>query len=176
MKFASATAVAALAATLSSPATAVLPSQTFNLGNVTGQPIVSQNVVHPASETFLDIFNFSISGPNNSSSYLLNVAVPSLLNVNFTFLGVYESGGVGSWNLIASDSIAGDGFSLNLGPLAVNSYQARVQGTATGSLGGSYVYAMAAPVPEPHEWAMMLAGLGMVGVIASRRRRAAQPA
>jgi hypothetical protein len=27
-------------------------------------------------------------------------------------------------------------------------------------------------VPEPHEWAMMLAGLGMVGVIAKRRRSA----
>jgi hypothetical protein len=29
------------------------------------------------------------------------------------------------------------------------------------------------PVPEPHEWAMLLAGLGMVGAIARRRRRAA---
>ena len=29
------------------------------------------------------------------------------------------------------------------------------------------------PVPEPHEWAMMLAGLGIVGTIAARRR--AQP-
>lgn len=29
-----------------------------------------------------------------------------------------------------------------------------------------------AAVPEPHEWAMMLAGLGIVGTIASRRRRA----
>lgn len=27
-----------------------------------------------------------------------------------------------------------------------------------------------APIPEPHEWAMMLAGLGMVGVVARRRR------
>lgn len=27
-----------------------------------------------------------------------------------------------------------------------------------------------APIPEPHEWAMMLAGLGLVGVIARRRR------
>jgi hypothetical protein len=30
------------------------------------------------------------------------------------------------------------------------------------------------PVPEPHEWAMMLAGLGMVGVMAKRRRRSGQ--
>jgi len=27
------------------------------------------------------------------------------------------------------------------------------------------------PVPEPHEWAMMLAGLGIVGVVAKRRRQ-----
>jgi len=30
-----------------------------------------------------------------------------------------------------------------------------------------------APVPEPHEWAMMLAGLGVVGVVAGRRRASA---
>lgn len=28
-----------------------------------------------------------------------------------------------------------------------------------------------APVPEPHEWAMMLSGLGLIGVIAQRRRK-----
>lgn len=27
------------------------------------------------------------------------------------------------------------------------------------------------PVPEPHEWAMMISGLGLIGVIARRRRR-----
>lgn len=31
-----------------------------------------------------------------------------------------------------------------------------------------------APIPEPSEWAMMLAGLGVVGVIAKRRRAAPQ--
>jgi hypothetical protein len=30
-----------------------------------------------------------------------------------------------------------------------------------------------AAVPEPHEWVMMLAGLGLVGWVAGRRRRAA---
>jgi hypothetical protein len=37
--------------------------------------------------------------------------------------------------------------------------------------GGIFLDAVSVtPVPEPHEWVMMLAGLGMVGVIASRRR------
>lgn len=45
---------------------------------------------------------------------------------------------------------------------------------SAGGLNGISLYWTAAPVPEPHEWAMMLSGLGVVGVIARRRRRLAE--
>ena len=54
------------------------------------------------------------------------------------------------------------------------SLYARVNDTYYDNNTGAYDVQVTA-VPEPHEWAMMLAGLGVVGWI-GRRRRASQPA
>jgi hypothetical protein len=63
-------------------------------------------------------------------------------------------------------------------PLAENSFTGavvHVQGinaTSFGSETSAWYLSTVTPVPEPHEWAMLLAGLGMVGVMAKRRRSA----
>ena len=52
-------------------------------------------------------------------------------------------------------------------------YDLTLTGTATGKSGGEYhLFASAVPVPEPGEWAMMMAGIGMLGVMVRRRRQA----
>lgn len=43
--------------------------------------------------------------------------------------------------------------------------------SSSGDMNGIQFYWTAAPVPEPSEWAMMAAGLGIVGLIVRRRRR-----
>ncbi|MBI4754088.1 MAG: PEP-CTERM sorting domain-containing protein [Betaproteobacteria bacterium] len=60
----------------------------------------------------------------------------------------------------------------SLDPLGSNVWTyfwVQVDGTATGSVGSVYNVTISA-VPEPHEWAMLLAGLGMLGFVARRRR------
>jgi hypothetical protein len=53
---------------------------------------------------------------------------------------------------------------------AAGSYYWAVAGDAVGSNGGVYLYAAnTAVVPEPETYAMMLAGLGMIGFIGRRR-------
>jgi hypothetical protein len=59
------------------------------------------------------------------------------------------------------------------GSLAAGSYDLRIDGTAAAG-GGSYwgaVTLTTAPIPEPETYAMMLAGLGLMGFVARRRRQ-----
>jgi hypothetical protein len=57
--------------------------------------------------------------------------------------------------------------------LAPGSYTYRITGDVTGDLGGKYSYNVTAvPVPEPETWAMLVAGLGLVGLQLRRRTKA----
>jgi hypothetical protein len=62
--------------------------------------------------------------------------------------------------------------------LATGNYYFQIGGVvAPGASKASYtILASAAPVPEPHEWMMMLAGLGLVGWASTRAKRASPPA
>ncbi|MGB7988195.1 MAG: FxDxF family PEP-CTERM protein, partial [Candidatus Methylophosphatis roskildensis] len=54
--------------------------------------------------------------------------------------------------------------------LSPGKYSLFFTGTVSSNLAG-YAGAMsAAPVPEPAEWMMILAGVAMMGVVVSRRR------
>lgn len=57
-------------------------------------------------------------------------------------------------------------------PVTLLSFSSLIPGN-TGN-GGMLIDAVQiTPVPEAHEWAMMLAGLGVIGIVANRRRRLA---
>lgn len=63
--------------------------------------------------------------------------------------------------------------SMAFGPTSGGSMYLVVAGTANGSLGGLYSGAISVTaVPEPESYAMLLAGLGVMGAIAVRRNKA----
>ncbi len=77
-----------------------------------------------------------------------------------------------------NDTLVGSSFSFDntsvtgvFSPLAAGNYFYEVTGNVTGSVGGSYTLSSTvSAVPEPETYAMLLAGLGLVGFSARRRR------
>jgi hypothetical protein len=125
-----------------------------------------------ALETFSSLvstgsFDFTLS---TTSNVYLDVFSP---NIDFGLGKTFSS--VGAYALFSgSTPLGAAAFNtpLSFTNLAAGSYSIGWAGVKTGSLGGAVgVAGFAVPVPEPETYAMLLAGLGMMGLIARRRSR-----
>ena len=149
-------------------------SATYDIGAVTVSSNYSQ-VVGVAVGSFADqwIFDVPTTLLSGGSVSNLNISIQNigdLYNINGLSVQLYDNAN----NLLANlDSNAGSSTNHKVGSgvfAAANDYYFTVSGTGTGSLGGKYVFAVSTlPVPEPETYAMLLAGLGIVGAVARRR-------
>ena len=107
------------------------------------------------SGTFADPYTFTLAG--------LSDVAGDTNSLGITWFGVLLN--APSLNFSALDSNPDDGFSFT--GLSAGTYSLTFLGSGTGGYGGFYTVSA---VPEPETYAMFLAGLGALGLMASRRR------
>ena len=138
--------------------------------------------------TFLDALVFALPANSGSSYGVIEVpldltaTIPRLkFSTLFGFVSVMGAGPDGAFLTPDDVSLAGGfvtpnapKFSFSMGPNPGGAFYLLVGGvTPIGSLGSLYSgsITVAAAVPEPENYAMLLAGLGVMGAIAIRRNK-----
>lgn len=161
------TIVAALAIALSAAgAQATAPGNVIELGDLGTTPVTGFSQV---TGSFADIINFNVVAPYTwVGGNIGNLPVGNFFNIANLAVTFYDATNAGGsvWG-----AFTGESYYAPTGILAPGDYSILVTGTATGSIGGMYTYAAVAQmIPEADTYAMFLAGLGLLGFVARRRR------
>jgi hypothetical protein len=139
--------------------------------------------------TFADHFTFSVTGTTTSNfdAIISSISRSADTGLDISGLSLYRVGGGTGTGGTLGDTLVSSGTSLQSGSmdvwtlssdnLAAGSYYVLVSGNLVSDTSASFGGAvMLAPVPEPETYGMMLAGLGVLGFLARRRKAAKQAA
>ena len=159
--------------------TAMADDQQFDFGNVgdsLGGTYFDSSFVTHAVGSFMDILRFSLSNdPIPAWNGLGTIAdQPKVDGSNIIGLSAMiftdpGADGVSADDMMFANLGTGD-YLTGGGVLPEGAYYFKISGEATGPSPSAYTYtASVSPVPEPGSYAMMLAGLGLMGLIATRR-------
>lgn len=175
-------AAGALLFTLAFSAQAAVSTTVTDLGAVTS---TTTKGTATTSGSFLDLFNFTV-GANGGSILASSGSTFPTYGVSMSslalYLGTYSTvGALSGLTPITSTSVVvqtilGNGAAISTigsSTMALSpseSYTLAVGGDSTGA--SRYTTSVTlAPVPEPETYAMLLSGLGMVGLIMRRRSK-----
>ena len=163
--------IALAALSISFGAKSASADQTFNLGSIAPGDTSVTNVSEPATPpSFTDTFNFSLSatgsGAASFTDTVLKLSGTSILNIGDVVLSI-----TGPAGFFVTSNIGGAvNFSKDFTITDIGAYTATISGNTIGTAGGNYTFAVTAPVPEPHEWALLMTGLLILGFYAMRKR------
>lgn len=173
---------AALAAALAGMSFGAYAQQ--NLGEVDfSSPTLFNSIVAPTTTGFSDTFLFSVQEPNlgigasvmdiplTVSGFTFDTVLATMSLVNAGADGAVGGGDdtVLESVVLPSPGNSQDELHLTWGAPLSGAHYLNVTGVTGGSDGGIYSGAIAAAVPEPETYAMLLAGLGLMGAVVRRR-------
>ena len=135
--------------------------------------------------TFSDRFTFSVSGTGGNQNFdgiVSSISRTASTGLDITGLSLFRATGTGGGTGGGTgDTLLSSGTSLRSGAidvwtvtgnsLAAGDYYVQVRGNMVSNTSAAFGGAvMLAPVPEPETYGMMLGGLGILGLLARRRR------
>lgn len=145
------------------------------LGNLSGQSVSVGNTF-ASNSLIYDVYIFDIMPESAAVGTVvtINLDIPLFPGVEFAIANFGVAFKDSFNNTIVTDvqtSVNDLTVSVFANLSSATGYQFVVSGDATGTLGGSYGGVLAAaPVPEPKDWMLMLAGIGLIGMMVGRGR------
>ena len=154
---------------------------TYNMGTLSATPYVNTSMVTAGTVftigsnayNFTDIYNFTVVGAPTAAGTGVTVDLDlGSLGYHISNLKLDLFSGA-TW--LAGDLVTGStDTSVSVSSvLSAGSFSFKVRGFADGELSNKGIYTFSAgavPVPEAETYGMMLAGLGLIGFMVSRRR------
>jgi hypothetical protein len=164
--------LAFIGAVASSAAMAAWPLGNIPLGGSSDKSENVNNVTNAVFDFTFDVvggvsplLSFAFSKPNDNAAY--DFAAISAVS--------FQAGAASPVSLFSGPGLVGNPQTFNLpgsfGSGGADFYKLSVVASESGTGTSHFNVAVTAAVPEAHEWAMMLTGLGLVGYVAARRRR-----
>jgi hypothetical protein len=158
---------AAAAIFVSGAACAVGPGDLGAIDNTS----VTINNTHLGHAAFVDTYLFDVSGFGLGVGVVFDFTLPKF-DIEFSSLSFVD---LTTNTTLATDTDGSDGWAVGAVLPGAHEYAFEVAGTPTGQLGGVYLGIITTfvptPVPEPSTYAMLLAGLGVVGFVGRRRKQ-----
>ena len=146
---------------------------TYSMGTLS--PTVQEHSAFygSGSFSFMDIYNFSVSAEQgallaSAVSYTPSGISTAITHVTDLTIAIY-GGADGTGSVLGTVSSSNGSLIDYSNVLATGTFSAKVSGLADGLVGGGYNFSIAAMVPEPSGWMMLLAGLVVVGFMARRK-------
>ena len=158
------------------PASAVTISSTTNLGDITGLAKNIGNSFGAAAygSSFSDLYTFDLSTASQSVGTTVTIDLSvGPLDFKLSNMAIKLTDSTGATTYAMDNTMdASKALQLSASLTAGTGYRFLVTGDVTGNIGGGYGGVLqAAPIPEADAYAMMLAGLGLVGFMARRNTR-----